>query len=48
MRGAAVEPTGDLVEADVAREAVDNVVDALRGLGLGDDGGGCWSASSSR
>lgn len=38
LPGAAVEPPGDLVEADVAREAVDGVVDALRGLGLGDDG----------
>ena len=41
LPGAGVEPVGDLVEADVAREAVDGVVDTLRGLGIGDgdDGG---------
>jgi uncharacterized hydrophobic protein (TIGR00271 family) len=39
LPGAAVEPPGDLVEADVAREAVDGVVDALRALGIADDGG---------
>jgi uncharacterized hydrophobic protein (TIGR00271 family) len=38
LPGAAVEPPGDLVEADVAREAVDGVVDALRAHGLGDEG----------
>ncbi len=38
LPGAAVEPAGDLVEADVAREAVEGVVDALRRLGIGDEG----------
>jgi uncharacterized hydrophobic protein (TIGR00271 family) len=37
-RGAAVEPAGDVVEADVAREAVDGLVQTLRGLGCHDDG----------
>ncbi|MEU5264365.1 DUF389 domain-containing protein [Amycolatopsis sp. NPDC021455] len=38
-RGAAVEPAGDLVEADVAREAADEIVDALCGLDLDHTGG---------
>ncbi|MEV4142517.1 DUF389 domain-containing protein [Amycolatopsis sp. NPDC049691] len=38
-RGAAVEPPGDLVEADIAREAADEIVDALCGLGLDHTGG---------
>ncbi|MFJ7216761.1 DUF389 domain-containing protein [Amycolatopsis sp. NPDC098790] len=38
-RGAAVEPAGDLVEADIAREAADEIVDALCGLGLDHTGG---------
>jgi uncharacterized hydrophobic protein (TIGR00271 family) len=38
LRGAAVQPAGDLVEADVARESVDDLVAALRGLGCCDDG----------
>jgi len=33
-RGVVVEPPGDLLEADVAREAVDSVVDDLQELGL--------------
>lgn len=37
-RGAAVEPAGDVVEADVARESVDELVETLRGLGCCDDG----------
>ncbi|GAA4914154.1 putative hydrophobic protein (TIGR00271 family) [Actinomycetospora succinea] len=39
MRGAAVVPPGDVVEADLARESVDEVLDALRGLGCADRGG---------
>ncbi|RJQ82409.1 DUF389 domain-containing protein [Amycolatopsis panacis] len=38
-RGAAVSPEGDLVEADVAREAADEIVDGLCGLGLDRTGG---------
>ena len=38
LRGAAVEPAGDVVETDVAREAVDGLVETLRGLGCCDDG----------
>jgi uncharacterized hydrophobic protein (TIGR00271 family) len=39
LRGAAVDPPGDVVEADVAREAVDDVLETLRGLGCADQGG---------
>ncbi|MFB9690449.1 DUF389 domain-containing protein [Amycolatopsis plumensis] len=38
-RGAAVEPAGDLIEADIAREAADEIIDALCGLGLDHTGG---------
>ncbi|HEY2223244.1 DUF389 domain-containing protein [Actinomycetospora sp.] len=38
LRGAGVEPPSDVVETDVAREAVDGLVDTLRGLGCCDDG----------
>ncbi|MDX3190110.1 DUF389 domain-containing protein [Streptomyces sp. MN03-5084-2B] len=38
-RGAAVEPAGDLVEADVAREAADEIVEALCVLELDHTGG---------
>ncbi|TVT44049.1 DUF389 domain-containing protein [Amycolatopsis rhizosphaerae] len=38
-RGAAVTPPGDLIEADVAREAADEVVEALCELGLDRVGG---------
>ncbi|WP_033291641.1 DUF389 domain-containing protein [Amycolatopsis jejuensis] len=38
-RGVAVAPAGDLVEADVAREAADEIVDALCMLGLDRTGG---------
>jgi uncharacterized hydrophobic protein (TIGR00271 family) len=38
-RGAAVEPAGDLVEADIAREAADEIIDALCGHGLDHTGG---------
>jgi uncharacterized hydrophobic protein (TIGR00271 family) len=39
LRGAAVDPPGDVVEADLARESVDGVLDTLRGLGCAQDGG---------
>ncbi|MBB5959438.1 putative hydrophobic protein (TIGR00271 family) [Saccharothrix tamanrassetensis] len=39
FRGAAVDPAGDVVEADLAREATDEVVDALCGLGIDRRGG---------
>ncbi|WP_436701877.1 DUF389 domain-containing protein [Nocardioides sp. BYT-33-1] len=38
VRGAALVPEGDLVEADVAREAVNEVVDDLRRLGVPQEG----------
>ncbi|HEV7908140.1 MAG TPA: DUF389 domain-containing protein [Pseudonocardiaceae bacterium] len=39
LRGVAVEPPGDVVEADVAREATDEVVASLCELGVDRDGG---------
>ena len=39
VRGACVRPVGDLVTADVAREAANDVVDRLRGLGVHRQGG---------
>ncbi len=39
LRGAAVDPPGDVVEADLARESVDEVLDALRELGCVHRGG---------
>lgn len=36
--GAGIDPAGDLMGADVARESADEVLDALRRLGLGRDG----------
>ncbi|GAA4784557.1 DUF389 domain-containing protein [Actinomycetospora chlora] len=39
LRGAAVDPAGDVVEADVAREAVDDVLEQLRALGCARRGG---------
>jgi uncharacterized hydrophobic protein (TIGR00271 family) len=39
LRGAAVEPAGDVVEADVAREAADEVIAALCELGIDRHGG---------
>lgn len=39
VRGAAVQPEGDLVQADVAREATDDVLAALRDLGVDRTGG---------
>jgi uncharacterized hydrophobic protein (TIGR00271 family) len=38
VRGASVRPRGDLVYADVAREAANDVVDRLRGLGVHREG----------
>ena len=37
--GAAVEPEGDVIEADVTREAVDRVLDRLLELDLDHTGG---------
>ena len=34
MRGASLRPEGDLVYADIAREAANDVIDALRATGL--------------
>ncbi|WP_040839184.1 DUF389 domain-containing protein [Nocardia brevicatena] len=34
LRGAAIQPVGDLVLADVAREAANDVIDRLRALGV--------------
>ncbi|HUQ58695.1 DUF389 domain-containing protein [Lentzea sp.] len=39
LRGAAIEPEGDLLTADVARESVDEAVGALCRLGIDRDGG---------
>ena len=39
LRGAAVEPAGDVVEADLAREATDEVINELCRLGIERDGG---------
>ncbi|WP_216902440.1 DUF389 domain-containing protein [Nocardia alni] len=39
QRGAAVEPAGDVIEAEVARESVNDLVDALEALGIAKDGG---------
>lgn len=38
-RGGSLKPTGDLVEADIAREATDGILKRLRELGLHDRGG---------
>lgn len=38
VRGAAIVPEGDLVEADLPREAVNEVVDALREIGVQREG----------
>ena len=38
VRGASLEPAGDVVEADVAREAMNVVVDRLRDLGVHREG----------
>lgn len=39
QRGASVEPPGDLVQADIARESANDVLAGLRGLGVNDYGG---------
>ncbi|MGH3631751.1 MAG: DUF389 domain-containing protein [Sciscionella sp.] len=39
LRGASVAPPGDLVSADLARESVDGVLEALCGLGVDHSGG---------
>jgi uncharacterized hydrophobic protein (TIGR00271 family) len=39
LRGAAVDPRGDVVTADVTREAADEVLNALTGLGIDHVGG---------
>jgi hypothetical protein len=39
QEGAAVQPEGDVIEADVTREAVDRVLDRLLELGIEHDGG---------
>ncbi len=39
LRGAAIDPPGDLVEADIVREATDGVLAALCGLGVDHVGG---------
>jgi uncharacterized hydrophobic protein (TIGR00271 family) len=39
LRAAAVDPRGDVVEADLARESIDGVLDALRELGCPAHGG---------
>ena len=39
LRGAAVSPPGDVVEADLARESVDGVLQQLRELGCAQHGG---------
>ncbi|MGL5930534.1 MAG: DUF389 domain-containing protein, partial [Dermatophilaceae bacterium] len=38
LRGASVIPPGDVVSVDVAREGANPVIDALRGLGVHDEG----------
>jgi len=38
-RGASLEPRGDVVEADVARECADAILDRLDGLGVSATGG---------
>ncbi|MFI7674057.1 DUF389 domain-containing protein [Actinophytocola sp. NPDC049390] len=39
LPGAAVKPPGDVIEADVAREATDEIISALCGLGIDHSGG---------
>lgn len=39
LHGAAIIPAGDVVEADIAREAADEIISALCGLGLDRSGG---------
>ncbi|MFI6032347.1 DUF389 domain-containing protein [Amycolatopsis magusensis] len=39
LEGAAVQPAGDVVEADIARESADDIIDGLCELGLDHTGG---------
>lgn len=39
LPGAALDPPGDVIEADVAREAADELIDSLCGLGIDRTGG---------
>ncbi|MGH3095251.1 MAG: hypothetical protein ACRDMV_04535 [Streptosporangiales bacterium] len=39
LRGASVRPEGDLIEAEVVREAAERVLEGLTGLGVGHEGG---------
>ncbi|MEV5647532.1 DUF389 domain-containing protein [Nocardia sp. NPDC052254] len=39
QRGASVEPPGDLVQADIARESANGILAGLRGLGIPEYGG---------
>ncbi|MGA6162339.1 DUF389 domain-containing protein [Amycolatopsis magusensis] len=39
LKGAAVQPAGDVVEADIARESADDIIDGLCELGLDHTGG---------
>jgi uncharacterized hydrophobic protein (TIGR00271 family) len=39
FRGASVQPAGDVVVAEVAREAADGLIDGLKRLGVAEDGG---------
>ncbi|MFW6695623.1 DUF389 domain-containing protein [Streptomyces sp. MAR4 CNX-425] len=41
LRGASLDPAGDVVMCDVAREAADRLLGELRGRGLYDDGAVC-------
>jgi uncharacterized hydrophobic protein (TIGR00271 family) len=38
LPGAARDPVGDVIQCDVAREAADELLDELRGMGLAEDG----------
>lgn len=43
IRGVSVQPVGDTIEADVAREAASDVIDAIRATGLPERGGLAFS-----
>jgi hypothetical protein len=42
LPGVAVEPAGDVIQADVARECVEQLVGGLRGLGVDQRGSISW------
>jgi len=44
LRGVAMEPAGDLIQADVARECVEELVGGLRELGVDERGSISWRA----